>query len=304
MHWNHLKKFILLLLILFCADSAFSDDSSLTKSVGLEIDAAQHFLSEEGSGSMDFDTKFLSSLGISYTNTRTGDPGDDVNAWEGELTLNDNGKIFSAELSTDLLGDDQHRGGIGEKLSLGGTWVYLEGFDITLTLSGGATRFSASETTSPTAGTLAQLQRVRITDSEAITQFNPTAELEFSFFDGTFTTSGTISRYRYLNYVVGSGLAGSGPQENAAAVLDNTLVSGFMDWDWNVSATVNFPLDYSLSGIYTESLNLDTSSWTKSLEGTLSKDFNKRFSGIVGITHATEGGSGANTFKVGATFNF
>jgi hypothetical protein len=303
LHCHYLKKFILPLLIFFSAGSAFGDDPSTNKSLGLELDAAKRYLQEVGTGSVEFDTRFLSSLGINYTNTRNGNPDQAVNAWEAELDLDDDGKIFSVELASNLLGDDQHRSGIGEKLSLGGVWNYAKGSTATLTLSGGATRFSASESNSPTAK-VNPFQRVDVSDTEAITQFNPSAELELSFFDSDFTFAGTFSRYRYQNYVQGSGLAGSGSMEYAAANLNNALISGFIDWEWSLCATLNLPRNYSLSATYLESLNLDTSSWTKSLEETLSKDFNKRFSGELGMTHATEGGSGDNTYKISATYNF
>jgi hypothetical protein len=302
LHKDYFRAIVAAALLLILPLRAIAADDDSKGSAGLELDLSKRYLSLAANGTADIDRKLLSSIAASYTNTSTGDPGDQVKAWEAELSLDKDIAAFSGGLAFEFSSDNQGRSGIGGKLNLAGTWNYSEHHAATLSLSGGPTRFSAAQVSSPTAKT--QAQRVTVEDSEAITQWNPSSELALAFFDGLFTASGTLSRFRYQNYRLGSGLAGSGDQEDAAASVNNVLISGFIDWEWNVSAGVKFPWAISLDGIYTESLSEETHAWTKSLEWNLSKDIGKKFSMMLGAIHATENGSGENTYKTSATLNF
>ena len=115
---------------------------------------------------------------------------------------------------------------------------------------------------------------MKVDASVAITQWSPSAELSLSCFDGVFSAGNSRHPLPLPEFQRGSA-SGSAEQSAATAGLKNTLVGGFIDWEWNISARLSLPWEIGLSGLYTESLDLDSQNWSKSLEGDLSKDFGK-----------------------------
>lgn len=300
MKYHYSKKFPLLALLFFF--SALSLPAARPFSAAINVDGARQYLSALFSASMDFEGKFPDSLGLSYANTRQGDPGNAFKSWEAGLRADKSGKTFSGGLSLKFGGDDLSRSSLGARLSGAALWEYAPGFDASLGLSGGYARFSAAQSSSSTTGIL-QKRSYAVDHRFQITQWSPSADLTLGFFNACYAW-GTLTRYRYQDYAAGSGLAGSPERDQAAAQLANTLVSGFRDWQWSVGAGVMLPKDLTLSGSYTESLELESQIWVKSLSGSLSQRYGKTLKVSGGITHATESGSGDNTFSAGLNFYF
>jgi len=286
----------MLALLFFLAKPALSTDKK--GSLGLDVDAAKNYLAVQGSASWDIDSSLLSSVGINYENSRSSG----VKAMETTISLDDEGEVFFGGLSFSYGNDDQTRSSLGAKLNFGANWEYSKGYDATLTLSGGPTRFSASESVSNSAAVLPVFGKR--SNSDGITQWNPGVDLSLGFFSHAITLSGTYSDFRYQNYVVGSGLAGTATKDSAAASLSNTMMSGFADWQWSVGVGAKLPWKFSLNLSYAESLDLDTQRWSRSVAGNLSRDFGESFHGLVGLTHALAGGSSENTVRVGLNWDF
>lgn len=275
-------------------------------SLSLGADAAKSYLGLQASASYLF--RETDSLSLSYENIRVGDLDDSIRAWGANFGYSLNASRWGASLSGSLGGDDTDRRNGGLSLDVNGSLEYARGFDATLSLSGGwsNTSVSASQSLSPTASAenVSRRARARNSNTVSVTQWSPSATLSLSFFEHLFSTWVSGTRYRYQDFVVGSNLSGSGDRENAAADLKNDLISSFSDWGWTVGASAKLPWKMELSGSYSEYLDLESQSWSKSLSGNLSKDFGEHFSVEGGLSHATENGSGDNTYSAGASYLF
>jgi hypothetical protein len=310
MHGSHFKQIAAIFLLFFwtlspragAAESTQEPDSPGRGDAGLELDAAKHFLSLIGNASIGVNRSLLSSVDLNATSTENGDSDALVKSDELGVTLSHTGKIFSAGLGAVYENDDKTRTALGGKFNLGWDWDCGAGISAGLALSGGSTRFSAAQGATLTASS--SKGKATVNDSVAITQYSPALALNIGFFDDLADLSCSSTRYRYQNYVVGSNLAGNNENSDAAAGLTDTLVSGFYDWVWSLGLKANLPRKWCLAAIYTQSLSMETQAWTKSLETDLSKDFGIHVNAMAGIVHATENGSGDNTFKTAATVAF